>query len=321
MRGTHPVREARDGPDRMRVIVTGGAGRLGRSVVEVLSAAGHAVVSLDRQVGGFPPVVEQHAIDLTDEAATRSLFQTLRPDAVVHLAGIAVPFSAPESVIWRTNTALVMSVLAAAVEAGAGRVLAASSPTVLGYGSPSGWLPERLPLDETSRTAPWNAYSLSKLAIEETAAMFARAHPAVVFGSFRPCFVLSPEEWAGAPTQQGHTVEQRLADPSLAAVSLFNYVDARDAASFVARWTAAATADISGEVFFVGADDALCRGDVREAIAAALPGASGPAAGLRPDQAAFSSAKALRLLGWRPRYSWRTELLHDSIDPEELFRS
>ncbi len=288
----------------MRVIVTGGAGRLGRSVVAGLRDHGHDVVSVDRDAGPSTDVTA----DLTDDTATRELFLALRPDAVVHLAAIAVPFSAPEEVILRTNSGLVMSVLAAAVAAGATRVLSASSPTVMGYGAPAGWQPHALPIDETHPPRPWNAYALSKLAIEETSAMFARAHPRIVFGAFRPCFVISPEEWEGAPTQQGHTVQERLADPSLAAVSLFNYVDARDAADFVAAWLAAAGHRHSGHVYFVGAADALCRDDVRAEFTRAFPDAPVDTDALASDSALFSSQRAADELGWHPTRSWRTEL-------------
>ena len=140
-------------------------------------------------------------------------------------------------------------------EAGVGRVLAASSPTVIGYSAP-GWRAASVPLDETHPAHPANAYALSKLVIEETVRMFARTAPGA-FGSFRPCYVISPEEWAGAPTQQGHTIAERLADPALAAVSLFNYLDARDAAAFVDAWLAAPAEVVDGEGFFVGAADAL----------------------------------------------------------------
>ena len=120
-------------------------------------------------------------------------------------------------------------------------MLASSSPTPLGYGAPTGWRPAYLPIDEQHPLRPWNAYAASKAAIEQLVAMFAAQQgSAVAVGSFRPCFVISPDEWAGAPTQQGHTVAERLADPALAAVSLFNYIDARDAADFVDTWLAGA---------------------------------------------------------------------------------
>jgi UDP-glucose 4-epimerase len=300
----------------LRILVTGGAGRLGRSVVAALAGAGHEVLSVDRDAAtGLP--VEQVALDLTDRTAAGEVFTRFAPDAVIHLAAISVPFSAPEHVIYETNTKLAFTVFEAAVAAGVSLVLAASSPTVIGYGSPSGWLPSSLPIDETHELAPWNAYSLSKQAIENAAAMFARAAgDGTRFGVFRPCFVISPEEWHGAPTQQGHTVLERLQRPELAAVSLFNYVDSRDAADFVLAWLAHAGAGAApngavipnGSVFFVGAADALATLPLAELVPRYLPGSSELAASLTGDLPAFSSAKAERLLGWRASRSWRNEL-------------
>jgi UDP-glucose 4-epimerase len=292
------------------IAVTGGAGRLGRSVVEALAAAGHSVISLDRTVTGEAhATVTEVAVDLTDTAEALAAISAARPDAVVHLAAIAVPFSAPEDVILRTNTALAWNVVDGAVQAGATRVLAASSPTVIGYGSPTGWLPRSLPLDENHPIAPWNAYSLSKLVIEATiASAVARDGDRVRFGTFRPCFVISPEEWAGAPTQQGHTLLERLDRPELAAVSLFNYVDARDAAAFVLSWLYGADSVPNGSVFFVGADDAFAREPLSTLVPRYLPGSNTLAAGLTGTAPAFTSAKARDLLGWRPTRSWRTEL-------------
>lgn len=294
----------------MRVAVTGGSGRLGVSVVNHLVSRGHDVHSLDRTPSSLVTAgVRQHALDLTDAATTREALAAIRPHAVVHLAAIAVPFSAPEDVILRTNVQLCFSVLSAAVDAGADRVLVASSPTVLGYGTPQGWSPRYLPIDEEHPSAPWNAYALSKATLEATVRMFvAQQGDGVRFGAFRPCFVISPEEWRGAPTQQGHTVSERLARPELAAVSLFNYVDARDAAGFVERWIEAAREVPNGEVFFVGADDAMARRPLSELVPEFFPGTEQMASALTGTHAAFTSAKALRLLGWRPQRSWRTEL-------------
>jgi len=295
----------------MKIIVTGGSGRLGQSVVRGLSELGHDVVSIDRvPVDGLP--ARQLTIDLLDHPATTAVMSAERPDAVVHLAAIAVPFSAPEAVILATNSALTFNVLDAASAAGATRVLAASSPTVIGYGAPTGWQPGYLPLDEAHPARPWNAYALSKLGIENTAAMFARQHgERTLFGSFRPCFVISPEEWNGALTQQGHTVVDRLNDPSLAAVSLFNYLDARDAADFVAAWLDRAGAADNGEVFFVSAADALATRPLAELLPEYLPASAPFVAELTGSQPAFSSARATELLGWRPTRSWRSELSPD----------
>jgi UDP-glucose 4-epimerase len=235
----------------MKILVTGGAGRLGRSTLAALQTAGHEVVCVDRAPApGFTG--RQIDIDLLHPDAFAAFVAAEAPDAIVHLAAIAVPFSAPEADILDINSRLAFTVLDAARAHGVARVLAASSPTVIGYGSPTGWEPDYLPLDEEHRTRPWNAYALSKQLVENLVAMFARQESSTIFGAFRPCFVISPGEWEGELTQQGHTVVDRLNDPSLAAVSLYNYVDARDAADFVVGWVERAGLDANGEVFFVG---------------------------------------------------------------------
>ncbi|MCL2515654.1 MAG: NAD(P)-dependent oxidoreductase [Microbacteriaceae bacterium] len=298
-----------------RYLVTGGAGRLGRSVVSVLTGAGHDVVSVDRVAApGLP------ALQIVRElGGPETLVDVLREhdvDAIVHLAAIAVPFSAPDDVIFRTNTSLAFAVLDAAKQAGVGTVLISSSPTVIGYNAPTGWEPAALPLTEGHPLAPWNAYALAKVAIEGLIAAEVRAATPLRLGAFRPCYVIAPEEWEGAPTQQGHTVAERLDDPALAAVSLFNYLDARDAGEFVLAWLTQPDAAPNGAVFFVGAADSMVRGPVPAALAEHVPEAAGLAGSLGDTDPVFSSALAERLLGWRARRSWRTELA--AADDKEL---
>lgn len=289
----------------MRVLVTGSSGRLGRSLAGGLVDHGHQVIGADRRAAGLDGVDERE-LDLAEASAVADLLAETRPDALVHLAAIAVPFSAPERTILATNTTLAHTVLEAAATAGIGRVLAASSPTLIGYGTP-GWAPTALPLDETHPVAPTNAYALSKVVIEELVRMYARTAPGA-WGAFRPCYVISPEEWAGTPTQQGHTVAERLADPALAAVSLFNYLDARDAAAFVDAWLRAPADAVDGEVFFVGASDALATRPVADLWRTFAPALGDAADALIGTSPVFSVAKAERVLGWRPTRDWRSEL-------------
>lgn len=304
-----------------RIFVTGGAGRLGRSVVAGLAQAGHEVVSVDRDAvpaGLLPAGVVQETADLLAPGEALRLLRDARPDAVIHLAAIAVPFSAPEDVIFATNTRLAFAVISAATELGVGKIVTASSPTVLGYGCPAGWLPPSFPLDERTPPKPWNAYALSKLIAEQTMQMFATAQGEKIrYAAFRPCFVISPEEWDSAPTQQGHTLAERLADPALSAPALFNYVDARDVADFL-DLLLQKMADIpNGETFFVGAADALATAPLAELMPKFLPGSEALSAGLTGTNPAFSIAKARELLGWQPKRSWRTELKsHPTLNDE-----
>jgi UDP-glucose 4-epimerase len=287
----------------VKVLVTGGAGRLGRSVVAGLAEAGHEPVSVDLVGAGAVHV------DLTDPDAAHAVVAQQRPDAVVHLAAIAVPFSRPEPELYRFNTTLTFNTLHAAAELDVPRIVLASSPTVYGYGNPAGWRADRLPLDEDSPTAPWHAYALSKLAAEQTARMVAVRRPDLHVSIFRPCFVVAPEDWQGAPTQDGLTVARRLDEPEHAAAALFNYVDARDVADLVLALLDPPRAVPSGEVFLASAPDALAREPLADLLPRHHPGLDALAAGLTGTRPAFSTAKAERLLGWTARRSWRTELI------------
>ncbi|WP_010525987.1 NAD(P)-dependent oxidoreductase [Nesterenkonia sp. F] len=294
-----------------RIIITGGSGRLGRSVVAGFAATEHEIISIDRDLPEQPvDGVDHRAVDLLDAEATAELFAEVSPTAVISLAAIAVPFVAPEDVILKTNAGIAQNVTAAAVGSGAKTVIIASSPSIMGYGSPVGWVPPRLPLDEDVPPQPWHAYGLSKHVAEQVAAMFAQQTDAVKFMSFRPCYVIAPEEWEGAPTQQGHTVRERLDDPALSAVALFNYVDARDVTDFLLAALERSDAVENGSVFFVGAADALARRPLAELVPEHFPDLAHLAGGLSGDATAFSIEKARRVLGWEPKRSWRTELAH-----------
>lgn len=281
-----------------RVVVTGGRGRLGRSVVDVLAAHDHEVVVAD---------LADH--DLTVPGEAERVLAHSRPDAVIHLAAIAVPFTRPEPEIFRTNATMAFDVCHAALDADVRTVVLASSPTVVGYGSPRGWAPQYLPIDEQHPAAPWHAYGLSKLTVEHMTATLARQQDRMRLAAIRPCYVVTPDEWDGAPTQAGHTIRQRLDTPALAAVSLFNYVDARDLGELMALLVAHDdTTWPHGEVLFAGAADALARAPLAELLPRFHPGTHGHAAALTGTTPAFDCSKAERLVGWKPQRTWRTQL-------------
>ena len=80
----------------MKVLVTGGAGFIGTSVVRHLLAAGDSVVNLDKltYAGSNPPLgplatAANYALeiaDVADRAAVARIFAKHKPDAVMHLA-------------------------------------------------------------------------------------------------------------------------------------------------------------------------------------------------------------------------------------------
>lgn len=177
----------------MRVLITGGAGFIGSNLADALLAGGHDVGIIDDLSTGRSENVPEQAwmrtLDILDPAFP-ALVAEFAPQAVVHLAAQA---SVAESLRdpdrdWAVNAQGTRIVAKAAREAGATRVLAASSAAV--YGEPA----ERdLPLRETAPKAPANPYGRSKLASEGQLAD-ALAGSGVDWASFRFANVYGPRQ-------------------------------------------------------------------------------------------------------------------------------
>ena len=150
----------------MRVLITGGAGFIGSNLVHALIAAGHQVGVIDDLSTGssenLHPYAWSRTLDILDSAFP-ALVAEFAPDAVVHLAAqasVSVSLQDPER-DWAVNAEGTRIVAKAAREAGARRMISASSAAV--YGEP---LASDLPLAETAPKAPANPYGTSKLAAE-----------------------------------------------------------------------------------------------------------------------------------------------------------
>ena len=159
----------------MRVLVTGGAGYVGRHVALELFQAGHTPELLDNLQNAGPEHVREleellqepvrlHLIDIVeDRAALRRLFRHTAFDAVVHLAALkSVPESFQSPVAYyQTNVAGTLNVLEAMAQGGCRKLIFSSSACVYGTASGGG-----APLLEEAlwpgRCTPSSPYSLSK---------------------------------------------------------------------------------------------------------------------------------------------------------------
>lgn len=86
-----------------RVLVTGAAGFIGSNLADALLARGDEVIGLDEFNDYYDPAIKRqniasalrnprfqlHEADICDEAGLRTIFETVRPEVVVHLAARA----------------------------------------------------------------------------------------------------------------------------------------------------------------------------------------------------------------------------------------
>ncbi|TMV17510.1 dTDP-4-dehydrorhamnose reductase [Paenibacillus thermoaerophilus] len=134
---------------KLRVLVTGANGQLGRVVTERLAAAGRTAIGLSRQ-----------ELDITDAAAVRRAFERFRPHAVIHAAAYTAvdrAESEPDEA-YRTNAYGTRHVALAAAAVRAKLVYVSTDYVFDGR--------SREPYDEFAPTAPLNVYGRSKLAGE-----------------------------------------------------------------------------------------------------------------------------------------------------------
>ncbi len=148
----------------MRVLVTGGSGFIGRSLVASLVEKGHQVEVLDRrhpsETGAEVPGVVATVGDIRDPAAVRTALGA-GTDAVVHLAAITSVLKSKEDPIetFETNVVATQSLLERAREVGAGWFVMASTNAVAGdVGSAS--------ISESTVPVPLTPYGATKAAAE-----------------------------------------------------------------------------------------------------------------------------------------------------------
>ena len=165
----------------MRVVVTGGSGRLGEFVVRELFAYTHQVSVLDT-TKPRECLCPTYIVDLSKAHALQSYFKGA--DGLVHLARQRFPYSETgfnvETQRWQfpditgdaerfnLNVAITNNVLAAAQAAGVKKIVCGSSLAVYGFYYPLIQItPDYLPIDERHPLRPQAPYGLTKLVGEK----------------------------------------------------------------------------------------------------------------------------------------------------------
>ncbi|MCX4193779.1 UDP-glucose 4-epimerase GalE [Methylophaga sp. OBS1] len=165
------------------VLVTGGTGYIGSHIAVSLLRAGLQVVIVDNLSNSSEFVIQRIAritgtepsffkADCRDKKALQAIFNTHRPDAVIHLAGHkAVGESCQKPLMYYQNNIESSLVLIEVMQAfSVDKLVFSSSATV--YGDT-----ETMPVNEQAQTAVTNPYGQTKLMIEQMLQDISKASP------------------------------------------------------------------------------------------------------------------------------------------------
>lgn len=291
----------------MRAVVTGGAGFIGSHLAERLQAEGREVKVVDNLTSGVQRTkfleaagIAVDQIDIRHPACTE-LIEKFEPEEIYHLAAqmdvrrsVADPIYDAD-----VNVLGTLRVLQAAVKVGA-RVMAASSGGCI-YGEAPG---EMLPLDESSPRNPDSPYGITKAVMEDYLRFyrstqgldyvalalsnvygprqdpFGEAGVVAIFGrrliDRRPCVVFGDGEQTRDFCYVADVVDAFMASAERGAGELFNIGTSIETSVNELYWA------IAG----------ICAVDSPPTYEPARPG--------ELQRSCLSSAKAERLLDWRP---------------------
>jgi UDP-glucose 4-epimerase len=301
----------------MRILVTGGAGFIGSNLCAALSARGIATTAIDafrpHSVMGDRVATTLHyrrntllvntrviAGDLLDKSALRDVLSRVRPDCVVHLAGLAViptaerDFEAAHSDILQSTINLFEGVR---LSPQCSRVVHISSSMVYGHFAGDS-------INEDAPLAPINVYGelkrdaelVARMSLEGTGVESVVVRPSAVYGpgeaSRRVVQTFCENALAGLPiTVNG----------SASSVLDFTYVD--DLCDGLYR--AATMPAAAGEIFNMTSGRPRSLSALIECIRRHCPALKlnidEPRDAFRPIRGALDIGRARRLLGYAPQ--------------------
>ena len=320
----------------MKILVTGGAGYIGGTVAGLLAAQGHKAIVFDNLSHGrrdlIPAGVDFVQGDLADRAAIENLFieaknQNHPFDGVLHFAALieaGESMQKPE-LYFRNNTASTLSLLEAMLAHGPRKLVFSSTAAVYGE-------PQQVPITEDARLKPTNAYGESKLLVEQMLTWLNRIH-GLRYASLRYFNVAgAPEGPAGVTRGEAHEPESHLIPlildvafgrrqsiriygddyPTPDGTCIRDYIHVSDLAD--AHLLALDALESQDRIILnLGNGKGF---SVREVIDSArrvtghpIPAESHPRRPGDPAVLVASSDKAIRDLGWQPRYTQLDDIL------------
>jgi nucleoside-diphosphate-sugar epimerase len=285
----------------MRVLVTGARGKVGTATTAALVAAGHEVTCTDVMRGVFErPLDGEPAYFQADLTQPGDAFAVVRGmEAVVHAAAIPDPTHNPPATVFQNNLMATFNVLEAAVRFGVSRFVNISSETVPGFFFPERpFLPDYVPVDENHPIHPQDPYALSKY-FGELLMDAAVRRSDVRCISIRPC-------WVQHEGNYERNLGPQVRDASRLSPNFWSYIDVYDLADAIVL---AVESGLPGhEVFYIASPDNVGGRPFAEAVRRYYGDALQIRDLARVDASGISCAKAVRMLGYAPKRSWRDYL-------------
>jgi nucleoside-diphosphate-sugar epimerase len=306
-----------------KVVITGGSGRLGREFIVPELAKNHSVKIFD-SIKPHNPDWSFVAGDILSLPDLASAFKGA--DAVVHLAAIPVYTGAgQEEGLWKVNCDGTFNVLEAARRAGVRDIILTSSVCAWGplfWSTPQ--TPAYFPVDEQIPNRPDDMYGMSKAIGEVLAYGYSRRFKQRIaslrlatVGLFDQAYwidavdnIENPDHVlpAVANSEQPSAGDMRMSD------FVYQYVDPRDVAQAFRLALEALQAgrvgneDVQWDNFNIGAGDVFSTLDSLDLINRYYPNTKQVDTELykkEPKHPLFGIAKARKLLGYNPQYTWR----------------
>lgn len=321
----------------MKILVTGGAGYIGGTVATLLAERGHKPVLLDNFIHSrreaLPAGIPFVEGDLANRPLIEKVFIDARAnnepfDGVLHFAALIEAgdsMKKPE-LYFRNNTASTLSLLEAMHAQGVNKLVFSSTAAVYGE-------PEIVPIPEDAKLQPTNAYGESKLLVEHMLRWFHQIH-GLRYASLRYFNVAgAPETPQGIIRGEEHEPETHLI-PLILDVALGR----RDSIKIYGDDYSTSDGTCIRDYIHVSdladahllALEALDKGEgrliynlgngqgftVKQVIESArrvtghpIPARVEPRRAGDPAVLVASSAKAIKELGWKPRYAQLDDIL------------
>jgi UDP-glucose 4-epimerase len=277
----------------MKIVVTGGSGRLGSYLAKELSK-NHEVTVFDKKETKSDSV-KYYKGDVLNIDDCKKAFEG--SDLVVHLAGIPDTWNDSPEVVFHVNTLGTFNVYQACSKMNIKKVVYAGSETSYGFHFRlrKNFLPEYLPLDEEHPLKPADAYGLSKKFGEEIGLSFMRR--------FDISTVVIRIVWIWFP-EEVEIYRKLVKDPGISWMGFWSYVDYRDA---VQAFKLAAETECRKkfEVFLIAANENGTEFDSMELVKKYYSEKIRFVANLKGNQALHDTTKAKCMLGYNPQYTWR----------------